>query len=157
MTPQERADAIAALAAFPAQLEAAVAGLSSADLTTPYKAGDWTVAQNVHHLADAHVAAYFRCRQVLTQENPLAAGYDVDAFAALPDAQSADLGASLALIRGMHARWAAFFQHLADADFARAAIHPTRGPMTLEWVLQIYSGHGPKHLIQIQECLDARP
>jgi hypothetical protein len=157
MTPQERAAAIARLEAFPAELEAAVAGLSAADLTTAYKAGEWTVAQNVHHVADAHTAAYFRCRQVLTQDSPAASGYDPDAFAALPDASSADLSGSLALIHGMHTRWAAFFRNLRDEDYARASMHPTRGPLTLDWVLEIYSNHGPKHLIQMRECLEAKP
>jgi hypothetical protein len=75
----ERTALIAAIAALPAQLEALVAGLTPAELTTPFLAGEWTVAQNVHHLADSHANAYIRCRLVMTEEDPPLRPYKQDA------------------------------------------------------------------------------
>jgi len=37
----------------------------------------------------------------------------------MADAGSTDIGASLTLIRALHARWAVWWRSLSDADFAR--------------------------------------
>ncbi len=47
---------------LPARLRAAVAGLTEAQLDTPYRPGGWTVRQVVHHLADSHMNSYVRTR-----------------------------------------------------------------------------------------------
>ncbi|MCB0116959.1 MAG: DinB family protein, partial [Caldilineaceae bacterium] len=46
------------ISALPAQIAALTTGLSSDELTTAYIPGEWTVAQNVHHLADSHMNSY---------------------------------------------------------------------------------------------------
>lgn len=52
----DRAAQIATVAVLPTRLETLVVGLSPEELTTHYLAGEWTVAQNVHHLVDSHVS-----------------------------------------------------------------------------------------------------
>ena len=69
VTPALRQAAIDDIAATPAKVRAAVAGLSDAQLDTPYREGGWTVRQVVHHLVDSHMNAYVRWRLALT-ENP---------------------------------------------------------------------------------------
>ena len=39
-------------------------------MTTPYDVGEWTIAQNVHHLADTHLNAYLRFKAILSEDNP---------------------------------------------------------------------------------------
>jgi hypothetical protein len=105
MTPTtDRPTLIAQIAALPEQLAAATADLSAKELTTPYLAGEWTVAQNVHHLADSHLNAYVRCKLIATEEQPVFKPYDQDAWALFPDAQRADLTVSLALLGSLHVR-----------------------------------------------------
>jgi len=58
LTHEQRRDLIAKIRILPAQLRERVAGLSDKQLTTHFLAGEWTVAQNVHHLADSHVSYY---------------------------------------------------------------------------------------------------
>ena len=99
MTTQERQQDIDKIRRLPGQIEALVSGLSAAQLTTHFLASEWTVAQNVHHLADSHMNSYIRCKLILTEEKPPLKPYDQDAWANLPDAQSADLSASLLLLR----------------------------------------------------------
>ena len=98
MTTQERQQDIDKIRRLPGQIEALVSGLSAAQLTTHFLASEWTVAQNVHHLADSHMNSYIRCKLILTEEKPPLKPYDQDAWANLPDAQSADLSASLLLL-----------------------------------------------------------
>ena len=50
------------LALLPQRLRAAVAGLTEAQLDTPYREGGWTVRQVVHHVADSHLNAVMRVR-----------------------------------------------------------------------------------------------
>ena len=60
ITQVERQELIASLDAVPARLRAALTGLSSEQLETPYRPDGWTVRQTVHHVADSHMNAYTR-------------------------------------------------------------------------------------------------
>ena len=60
ISQQDRTVAIAALAAMPGLLKAAVQGLDRDQLDTPYREGGWTVRQTVHHYADSHMNAFVR-------------------------------------------------------------------------------------------------
>jgi len=156
MNSEERDQYVTALEALTDQLAAITAGLGRDDLTTPYIADEWSVAQNVHHLADSHAIAYVRCLMIATQERPALPGYDVDAWAALPAATGPDLTGSLALLRGVQSRWAAFFRALPLADLEREGVG-ARGAISLGRMLQIYSGHGLAHIDQIRRTLAAKP
>jgi uncharacterized damage-inducible protein DinB len=156
MSAAERAALIAALARLPAQLEALVAGLSPEELTAPFLAGEWTVAQNVHHLYDSHANSYIRCKLILSEERPPLKPYDQDAWAALPDATGPDLEPSLAGLRALHARWVRFWETLPPDAWAREGLHPENGPMSLDRILAAYAAHGEAHLDQITRTLAAR-
>ncbi|MDX2161744.1 MAG: putative metal-dependent hydrolase [bacterium] len=155
LTPQEKQALIAAIRALPDQLEALVSGLTDVQLTTRYLPGEWTVAQNVHHVADSHMNAYIRTRFALTQEHPTIMPYDQDAWAELADVHSRPVSDSILLLRGLHARWAALFESLDDAALARAFLHPANGVMTIEAILRSYAAHGKEHQDQIQRTLAA--
>jgi hypothetical protein len=156
MSINARAHWIAAIAALPGQLEALVAPLGPEELTTPYLAGEWTVAQNVHHLVDSHATSYIRCKLILTEERPTLKPYDQDAWASLPDGRDAEVGVSLAILRGLHARWVRFWEALPESAWERSGYHPENGPMTLAHILRVYAAHGEAHLDQIRRTLAAR-
>jgi hypothetical protein len=156
MNPTERAALIDQLRRFPAELSDLVGSLSPEELTTPYLAGEWTVAQNVHHLADSHMNSYLRCRLIATEDEPPLRPYDQDAWAALPDAMAADLTLSMTILFGLHARWALFWEALPDAAWSRVGHHPERGAVSLDAMLHAYVAHGAAHLDQIRRTLAAR-
>src|SRR3712207_4928204 len=81
----QRWRAIDAIAATPANLGAAVRGLTDAQLDTPYRPGGWTVRQVVHHVPDSHMNAYVRFKLALTEEQPTIKPYDEARRAELPD------------------------------------------------------------------------
>ena len=140
---------------LPDQVEALVAGLTAEQLTARPLAGEWSIAQNVHHLADSHLNSYIRCKLTLTEVEPPLKPYDQNVWAELPDACSADVSASLALLRGLHGRWVIFWSNLKDSDWERAGIHGESGRVTLADQLRYYAAHGEGHLAQIQQVLDA--
>src|SRR3982750_4114327 len=123
MTTAENIDVIRS---FPARLEALVMDLTPEELTTAYNAPEWTVAQNVHHLADAHMNGYIRFKLMVTEDGPPMKAYEQPLWAELADAKDADIRPSLALLRALHQRWTLFLESIED--WSRIGVHPQRGP-----------------------------
>jgi len=109
----------------------------------------------VHHLADAHMNAYIRCKFAATQPHPTIMPYDQDAWAALPDSTDLDLAPSLALLGGLHTRMVAFFTSLPEEAWQRTLYHPERGTLTLRDLLAMISDHCLAHIDQITRTLAA--
>lgn len=156
-TATERRVWIEQIRAVPEQIAQLTANLTPEQLSTPFLAGEWSVAQNVHHLVDSHVNSYIRCKLIITEENPPLKPYDQDIWAALPDASAADISMSLMILRGLHARWATFWENLDDDAWSRLGNHMVNGPVTLERQLSLYAEHGLGHIDQIQRTLAAQP
>lgn len=154
LTPTERNAMIAQIAALPAQLEALVSPLTVHQLTTHFLAGEWSVAQNIHHLADSHMNSFLRLKLVLDEDNIVFKPYNQDHWALMPDADNAEIGDSLNLLRGLHRRWVRLFESLTDEQWQRSGLHPEYQRLyTVDDILRIYSAHGEGHLDQIQRTL----
>jgi hypothetical protein len=115
-----RQDCIAAIASFPGELKAAMAG---ARLDQPYREGGWTARQVVHHVADSHMNAFIRFRLALTEDKPTIKPYNEAEWAKLADMQ-------------LDPR----------VSITREAVHPDHGPRSLDWFLQLYAWHGRHHI-----------
>ena len=157
LTPEQRRELIEAIRALPDQLARLTAQLGAEQLTTAYLQGEWTVAQNVHHLADSHMNSYIRCKLMATEDNPPLKPYDQDRWATFADARSVDIAVSLALLASLHARWVEFWEQLPDDAWARTGFHPENGLITLDDQLRIYAAHGEGHIDQIKRTLAAQP
>ena len=149
------ADTIAALREFPQRLASAIVNLDDACMTAHPLAGEWSIAQNVHHLADSHMTSYIRCRLIASELNPPLKPYDQDAWAEFADSQTADVSTSLSILHGLHLRWADFFTNLAASDWERVGYHPELGAVSLQRQLIGYVAHGDEHLEQIARTLAA--
>jgi uncharacterized damage-inducible protein DinB len=149
VTDAERAVLVDQIAALPAELRSAVTTLDDTQLGTPYREGGWTVRQVVHHVPDSHVNAYTRFKLALTEDVPTIKTYEEAQWAELPEARSAPIGVSLALLDALHQRWVLLLRVLAPAQFARAFRHPDLGVMTLDQQIALYAWHGRHHLAHI--------
>jgi hypothetical protein len=156
-TPAHRYELIGQLRDFPHYLEEVIRPLSAEELTTAYLAQEWTVAQNVHHLADSHMNAFIRVKLLLTEEYPTIRPYDQDAWAATAEATPAEVGTSLLILTGLHQRWADLFLTLSEQQWKRKGMHPENGEITVESLLRSYAAHGNGHLDQIARTLAAKP
>jgi len=150
-TAASRTAAIAAIAALPGNLRNAVAGLSETQLDTAYRDGGWTARQVVHHLADSHANAYIRMKFARTEDKPTVKPYDEAVWAELPDAKTGNPEWSLAILDGLHARWAALLATFSAADFARVWVHPEHGERTLDWMTELYAWHCTHHTAHVTE------
>ena len=146
--PAVRAEHISILRLLPANLQAAVTGLSHAQLDEPYREGGWTLRQLVHHVADSHAMAYTRCKLALTEDWPTIKPYDEAAWARLVDSRL-PIDCSLAMITALHERWVNLFESLSDADFQRGYNHPENGRQDLARVLALYAWHSRHHTAHI--------
>lgn len=151
-----RAELIAKIRALPDQLAHAVAGLSKAQLTTHFLPGEWSVAQNVHHLADSHMVCFVRIKHMLTEDQPLLLPYDPDLWADTAEANSPEIAPSLELLRGLHRRWADLFESLSEEQWQRVGVRRDRPAVRVVDLLRIYAGHGEAHLDQIRRTLAAQ-
>ena len=147
---EPRLQAIAAIRQFPDVLSAVAMTLSETQLATRYREGGWTGRQVIHHIPDSHINAYVRTRWLLTEAQPSIKAYDEKAWAELPDAVEAPIELSLRLVGAVHQRWSALLEALPDEAFARTLVHPERGPMTLDTLVQMYAWHGRHHLGHLQ-------
>lgn len=150
LTPEQRNAAIDDIAAAPAHMRAAVAGLSDAQLDTPYREGGWTLRQVVHHVPDSHMNAFFRTKFALTEDTPTIKPYDEAAWATLSDVRDTPIETSLRLLDALHERWVILLRALKPEDFARKLQHPEhKGPMTLDTIVGMYAWHSRHHVAHI--------
>lgn len=149
VTPDGRKALILAIADAPRRLRHATTGLTEAQLQTPYRPGGWTIRQVVHHVPDSHMNAYIRFKLALTEANPTIKPYDEAAWALLADTARTPIDESLALLDALHRRWVVLLESLQASDFARQLTHPEHGPVTLEWMLQLYAWHGRHHTAHV--------
>ncbi len=156
---KSRADHIEAIRNLPAQLEEKIEGLTVEQLTTSYITDEWTVAQNIHHLADTHMICFRRYKLILTSPEFHLTRYNVNAIAQYPDAKDADIHYSLSILRGLHARWAMMLDNLSEDEWQKEGHlwEPERPQISLESLTQSYAEHGVNHLKQIQDMIDAMP
>jgi uncharacterized damage-inducible protein DinB len=152
LTPEQRAAAIRTIAETPANMRAAVAGLTDAQLDTPYRPDGWSVRQVVHHVADSHLNAYTRLKLGLTEDVPTIKPYDEAKWAELEDGRSKLVDQSLALLEALHARWVFLLERMKPSDFARKINHPEwKAPMSLDTLIALYEWHGRHHTAHITE------
>lgn len=150
MSESQRTALIDDVARAPAALRAAVAGLTPAQLDTPYRPGGWTVRQVVHHVPDSHINAYVRFKQALSERTPTIKPYDQDVWVTLPDTPATPVDVSLALLDALHARWVTLLRAMRPLDFERGYDHPEYERFVpLSEALASYAWHGRHHVAHI--------
>jgi uncharacterized damage-inducible protein DinB len=147
LSGDERRAMLDDIAATPAKMRAAVAGLTEEQLDTPYRDGGWTLRQVVHHVPDSHLNAYCRLKLALTEDVPTIRPYDESTWAKLEDSRLTPIEVSLTLLESLHARWMTLFRSMKAEDFRRTLRHPDHeGTPTLDWLVAMYAWHGKHHV-----------
>jgi uncharacterized damage-inducible protein DinB len=149
LSEEQKKTSLDEIARAPANLRAAVKGMSEAQLDTPYRPGGWTIRQVIHHVPDSHLNSYVRFKLALTEDEPTIKPYAEDRWAELADTKSTPVEVSLTLLDSLHDRWVRLLQSLTAEDWKRTFRHPDLGAMTLEKTLALYAWHGRHHVAHI--------
>ena len=137
----------------PSIVEAALAGVTDAELDARPADGGWTARETVHHIADSELTSAIRLRRLIAEENPAIVGYDGNVFAQRLYYGDRPVGPSVAAIGAARAATADILDRLSDEEWGRKGSHdehPSYG--VLEW-LEIYAEHCHEHADQIRAAL----
>ena len=132
-----------------AAVEAALAGITDAELDHPAPDGGWTARQVAHHLADSEATAYVRLRRLIAEDDPLIQGYDEPEYARRLH-YDRPIASSLAVLRGVRAASLDLLESLTPDEWDRHGTHAESGAYTVDRWLEIYAGHSHEHADQIR-------
>jgi len=135
----------------PAQLRAACAGLTPAQLTVRPIAGKWSILEVVCHIADFEPILAERMKRTIALPNATFLGADENDFVTHLAYHDRDLNEELDLIDGTRRQMVRILAKLPASAFERTGSHNERGPRTLEQQLQTAINHIPHHLKFIAE------
>ncbi len=153
-TDDELALNISEIESLPSRLNESLANIKPEHLTQSYREGGWNLKQIVHHLADSHMNAYIRFKLALTEGNPTIKPYDENLWAAHADANNNNILPSLAILGGMHIRWAEMLRATTFEQFDRTFFHPEKNrSVNLKEHTYMYAWHGSHHLGQMEYIL----
>lgn len=143
------------LARFPAALRDAVAVADPADLRWRPATQHWTILEVCAHLLDEEHED-FKLRAELTLRDPAAAWppLDLAGVAALRGYNERDPAEVLDAFDAARRRNIAWLDSVVDAaDWGRARVHPTHGPLAAGMLLAAWAAHDALHLRQIAKRL----
>ncbi len=132
-----------------ADVEAAAADITDAELDHPAPDGGWTARQVVHHLADSEATAYVRLRRLIAEDEPRIQGYDEPEYARRLH-YDRPIASSLAVLRGVRAASLDLLESLTPEEWERHGTHSESGPYSVDRWLEIYASHSHDHADQIR-------
>ena len=155
---EELLQCVIAIKEFPNQLARILPSLSEEQLNATYREGSWTVRQIVHHLADAHMNAFLRCKHMLSGDQPEIQPWNHENWATEMDYQF-NHEASFMIILGVHQRWSLLMLECLKNPteyLAKSMYHPQQKKhISLAQMMALYSWHGTHHLHQIQFAIQS--
>jgi DinB superfamily len=149
VSASEIKNAVEIISSFPEMMAEATGTLDANQLNTHYRPGGWTIRQVVHHCADSHINAYVRFKLALTEDHPTIKPYDQTNWAELSDSIM-DPAISIAILKGVHARWVNLMETMSDEDWNRTFVHPEHHTtFQLRQSVMNYAWHCEHHLNHI--------
>jgi hypothetical protein len=136
------------IASTPQELRRLADRIGRARITAAPAPGKWSARDILCHLADSEIVFAFRLRQTLAEDHHVIQPFDQEHWARTYD--TADAEAALATF-GILRRWnIALLQPLAPAQLAKPVMHPERGEMSFETIVETMGGHDLNHVKQLE-------
>lgn len=137
--------------AGPAELRAAVAGMTDEQLRGAPVPGKWSTLQVVGHISDFEPVYADRMKRVIAEDQPPLRGGDPEVFAAKLAYDARSIEDELSLIEAVRRHTARILRTLPAGAFERTGIHSEDGPLTLGTLLTRITNHIPHHIKFIEE------
>jgi hypothetical protein len=98
-----------------------------------------------------------RFKLSLTEDTPTIRPYYEDRWASLIDSQDDELGSSLQLLMGLHAKLVKVLRSISSDEMKREFIHPEHGKQfAIDETIGNYAWHSNHHLAHIKQALEAK-
>lgn len=117
----------------------------------------WAATEAVCHLRDTEELFLNRFQTILANEEPKLLAIDPDAWARDRQYLRNDAGEALASFRARREETLKLLRGLAQEQWERSGIHPSRGRMTVKDFAALMASHDDNHLDQLRRALDGRP
>lgn len=141
-------DVMMALGDTPERLREIVVRLTPAQMASSYAPGKWTAAQLLVHLAQCEYVFGGRVRMALAEAGYTVQPFDQDAW--LHREAQTDGAVAFRAYDAARQMNLLLFRSLTDAERAKVLLHPERGEMHVEWILEMLAGHERHHLAHLQ-------
>ena len=151
MDELERERHLGTLAATPARLKEALAGVPKKLLSWTPAPGKWSIHEIVCHMRDMEREAYLdRYRRILAEDSPALPDIDGDAYATLRDYRSMKLGEVVRDWAKLRKESLKLLKKVKGAQWERVGIHPTAGSLSVAGFLRRQAvGNDEAHLGQL--------
>jgi hypothetical protein len=114
---------------------------------------EWSALEVLAHLTATELTNGLRYRAMLVEDSPALVDYEVGDWSALLSREGTDVGALLALFRGLRQANLDLWKHLDETARGRLGIHPECGPETIDLRFRMMAGHDRMHLDQARRAL----
>lgn len=141
-------DTMRALADTPERLRAVAERMTPAQFATSYAPGKWTAEQLFLHLAQTELAFSLRVRMAITTDAYVVQPFDQDVWLRRePASGGIEAARAYYAIRQFSLP---LYRSLTPAERATRLMHPERGEMYVEWILESLAGHELHHLAHVE-------
>lgn len=155
MTPAERKEKIRAYGKGPALLAKAVRKFPRKMWKWKPAPEKWSIHEILVHLADSETNAYLRARRFLAEPGGTVMAYDQDVWAHKLNYHAQDPDTAIKLVSLVRAMTHALIRELPDSAWSARCAHPEHDNYTFDRWLEIYAGHIPGHIGQMQRNFTA--
>lgn len=123
----------------------ALIGLTTEQLNSHPVPGTWSIQQILVHLMDTDLIASYRMKRIIAEDRPRLDLYDETAFATQLHCDKLEASLACELFRINRMVTAQLLRQLPDEAFARVAVHPEIGDISLGSFLRLYVHHLEHH------------
>lgn len=141
------------LASTPEDLERLVDGKPTETLMQPSQDGGWGIVELVPHMRDWEVIHAERVDRILHEDRPHVAGQDDALWAIERNYREQDTRAALREFRHLRDVLVSRLDELDEAQWARTAVHPRLGEVSLHALMDRVCDHDAKHMQQVKDVL----
>lgn len=113
----------------------------------------WSVAEVLHHLADAEMRQSLRLRQMLAEDEPVWPSWDPDAYAAVLGYDERPAADALTLILALRHVNVRLLASMSPELWSRTAVHPVHGVVDVAGWVRIADEHLALHVLQARRAV----
>ena len=155
-TPEHLRDLMFRFGRGPLLVREAISGLDAGALNRRPVGSDWSIRDIIIHLADAEIVGAMRLRLVIANDAPAIEPWEEGPWKRRLHYLWRDPEAALALFELLVYTNGELLQQCDAQSWKRTGVHPERGVITLEDLLQDRVTHSEEHIAQIREYREGR-